>query len=67
MGIPLPLLSPLRGLAGEREKEEDFFFGGGKKSQVGSLGAGLSALQLQSDQGWVFPLVFTDPNSPVHA
>jgi len=63
MGIPLPLLSPLRGLAGEREKEEDFF--GGGESQVGSLGAGLSALQLQSDQGWVFSLVFTDTNSPV--
>lgn len=64
MGIPLPLLSPLRGLAGEREKE-DFFLGGG--SQVGSLGAGLSALQLQSDQGWVFPLVFTDTNSRVRS
>ena len=65
MGIPLPLLSPLRGLAGEREKE-DFFLGGGG-SQVGSLGAGLSALQLQSDQGWVFPLVFTDTNSRVRS
>lgn len=33
MGIPLPLLSPLRGLAGEREKE-DFFLGGGKPGGV---------------------------------
>ena len=48
------------------KREGGFFFGGGG-SQVGSLGAGLSALQLQSDQGWVFPLVFTDTNSRVRS
>lgn len=39
MGIPLPLLSPLRGLAGEREKEEDFFFFGGEKKPDGVPGS----------------------------
>ena len=33
MGIPLPLLSPLRGVAGEREKE-DFFAGEEKPGGV---------------------------------
>lgn len=61
MGIPSPLLSSPRGLAGGREKEEDFYFLEG--GQVGSVGAGLGTLQLQPDQDWIFPLVFTDTNS----
>lgn len=66
MGIPLPLLSSPRGLAGGREEEEDFLGKKKKKKKKrpGGVPGRLSVLRLQPDQGWVFPLVFTDTDSP---
>lgn len=53
MGIPLPLLSSPRGLAGEREVGRFFFFFR-KEARWGFLGAGLGALQLHQTRAGYF-------------